>query len=439
MLNIGAASIIINGRIGAPIQGATVNQVASQIRDDLEANALLMEGRDTTVLLISCDLIGPRNDFILAARKRIADATGLPERGVIIASTHTHAGPSIAKTQGTKPVDVEYLAALSDWLVELAVKAKESVRPARVGWNSGRAKIGYNRRACFADGSHELGGDVSREDFTGMEGPEDDGHCVLCAIDEEDRPIAIAHCNTSHATSFYGCDFFSADYPGASRAFLRTAFGDIPVLYLNGTIGDTNPDNRFSPNRVCDREQRMLQQAHLITGETMRQIYTMPFQEEVAFGHAFEDLQIPLRLPSAEELRHARAVVTAVEEGKHASAWDRVFSFGALWLHEYAQKNPVETVPVHVVRVGDFAVVTQSCELFTHFGLEIKRRSPYSATAICSVADGYSGYCPTLGAILGGGFTGRAIDSSLLSHDAGDRIVEAACRMLYALWRSSGQ
>jgi len=439
MLNVGAASIIINGRIGAPIQGATVNQVATRIRDDLEANALLVEGRDAVVLLISCDLIGPRNDFILTARKRISDATSSPERSVIIASTHTHAGPSIAKTQGTKPIDVEYLDALSDWLVDLAVKAKESVRPARVGWSSGKVKIGYNRRSCYADGSHELGGDVSRDDFTGMEGPEDDGHCVLCAVDEEDRPIVIVHCNASHPTNFYGCDFFSADYPGASRAFLRAAFGEIPVLYLNGTIGDTNPNNRFSPNRVFDREQRMLQQAHLITGETMRQIYAMPFHEEVVFGHAFEDLQIPLRLPSDEEVRHAREVLKAVEEGRHASAWDRVFSFGALWLLEYAQKNPVETVPVHVVRVGGLAIVTQSCELFTHFGLEIKRRSPYPATAICSVADGYSGYCPTLGAILGGGFTGRAIDSSRLSHEAGDRIVEAACRLLYKLWRSPGR
>lgn len=439
MLTIGAASIVINGRIGAPIQGATVSQVATRIRDDLEANALLLEGEDATVLLISCDLIGPRNDFILAARKRISGSTGIPERSVIIASTHTHAGPSIAKTQGTKPIDVDYLSSLSDWLVELAAKTKESARPARIGWSSGKVKIGYNRRSCYADGSHQLGGDVSRDDFTGTEGPEDDGHCVLCAIDDENHPIVIVHCNTSHPTNFYGRDFFSADYPGASRALLRAAFGDTPVLYLNGTIGDTGPDGRFPPNRVLDREQRMLQQAHRITGETMRQIYAMPFHEDAPFRHAFEDLLIPLRLPSADEVAQARKALQAVDRGEHVSAMDRVFAFGAIWLHEHGKQNSVETVPVHAIGIGELAIVTQPCELYTHFGLEIKRRSPFPATAICGVADGYSGYCPTVGAIIGGGFSAQAIDSCLLSHEAGDRIVDAGCRMLYELRRSPGR
>ncbi len=439
MLNVGAASLTINGRIGAPIQGATVNQVATRIKDDLEANALLLEGEDAVVLLISCDLIGPRNDFILAARKRISDAIDVPERSVIIASTHTHAGPSIAKTAVEKPIDVEYLNSLSDWLVELAVRTKESARPARVGWNAGRVKIGYNRRTCRADGSHQLGGDTFGRDFTGLEGPEDDGHYVLCAVDEDDRPIVIVHANTSHPTNFYGQDFFSADYPGASRRFLRAAFGPIPVLYLNGTLGDINPDFPFLSHKVFDRERRMLQQAHLITGETMRQIYTMSFHDHAAFAHAFEDLQIPLRLPSADEVTEARRTLDAVERGERVSMWDRLFAWGTIQLHEHGKRTSTETVPVHVIRVGDLAIVTQSCELFTHFGLEIKRRSPFPATAICSVADGYSGYCPTVEAIIGGGFTGKAIDSCLLSHEAGYRIVDAACRMLYELWRSHRQ
>ena len=103
MLNVGAASITINGKIGAPIQGATVNQVAKRVRDDLEANALFMAQGDEQVLLVSCDLIGPRTDFIVAARPRVADAVGVPERSVVIASTHTHAGPCIAKGPVEKP------------------------------------------------------------------------------------------------------------------------------------------------------------------------------------------------------------------------------------------------------------------------------------------------------------------------------------------------
>ena len=59
------------------------------------------------VLFDGADLIGPRTDFILKARKRIAAETAIPERSVIIASTHTHAGPCIAKGPVDKPVDVD--------------------------------------------------------------------------------------------------------------------------------------------------------------------------------------------------------------------------------------------------------------------------------------------------------------------------------------------
>jgi hypothetical protein len=52
-------------------------------------------------------------------------------------------------------------------------------------------------------------------------------------------------------------------------------------------------------------------------------------------------------------------------------------------------------------------------------------------TAICGNADGIVGYCPTVEAIIGGGFSGRPLSSSKLSPEAGYRIADSALRLLY--------
>jgi len=52
------------------------------------------------------------------------------------------------------------------------------------------ARIGYNRRCCWADGTHTMHGDTRRGDFTGLEGPDDPSHLALFALDASGEPMA---------------------------------------------------------------------------------------------------------------------------------------------------------------------------------------------------------------------------------------------------------
>jgi len=431
MFEIGAGSVVINGKIGSIIQGATVDKRAVRVRDNLEANALLLENNTESVMFISCDLAVLKSDFIIPVRKLIADKTGIPERNIIIACTHTHNGPSVLQTCYTKPIDFDYLDSLSDSLLQVAQTSMDSRKPAKIGWSKGHAKIGYNRRCCWADGTHSMHGDSKREDFTGIEGLADDGHYVLCAIDYDNNPVAILHSNNCHATHFYGSDFFSADYPGASRSFLRDTFGDIPVLYLNGAIGDVGPDNQLHNNSVCSGEKSMLRVAHIITGETMKQIAEMSFHDNPILIHSFEDIKIPVKLPEQEALKQAKAILAKVDNGEDVNIWDQLFAFGTVDLDKCFGEKPIDIVPVHVVNIGDMAFVTQPCELFCHFALEIKRRSPIPCTVTVGLADGYGGYCPTFEGIIGGGYSGKPISWCRLANEAGYTIVDESCRLLF--------
>jgi len=428
---------VINNTLGTHIQGASVDNCAKSIRDDLEANALFLSNDSESLLFVSCDLAGLLPEFVNPAREAIEKATGLPSRNIIIAGTHTHSGPSVIPTNYLKPMDTDYLDRLQTWLVELARDAVDSACPGKIGWGLGNAQVGYNRRCCWADGGHTMHGDTKRENFTGLEGPDDSRHLAIFAEDADKKLIAVLHNNTSHPTCFYGEDFYSADFPGAARKYLREVLGTIPVLFFNGAFGDISIENMLSPcPRGETREQKMVRAGHLVAGETFRLLHEAEFYDNPTFIHTYEDLSIPVRLPDAKRLEWAHKLLARVDAGEDCNKWDRMFAYGISLLHKNFSGNPMDILPIHAIRIGDVALVTQPCELYCQFGLDIKRRSPAPYTAVCGITDGYNGYCPTTSGILGGGYSGEPINWCRLAPDAGYRIVDVAARLLHKLWQS---
>ncbi|HPP11742.1 MAG TPA: hypothetical protein PKW42_03315, partial [bacterium] len=328
------------------------------------------------------------------------------------------------------------LARLRKWLVEVAQEAVQSAVPASLGWAKGQAHIGYNRRLCWSDGSHTMYGDSRRLEFTGLEGPDDSQQTVLAAYDQAGKCLAIVHNNSCHATAVESADFISADFPGAARHYIRQASGwRVPVLYLQGASGDTSPLNMLAPESRVSGEQRCQEIGLLLAGETLHLMKGMPRTSEIPVKVAAEELKVKIRQPSAEELEKASQTVASGQE--KAGRWNYVLAWSVLALQEKIQKSPVEILPIHAVRLGDFALVSNPCELYCQFGLDIKRRSPAEATAVVQLANGFSGYCPTIYGVMGGGYSGMTILWTRLEPFAGYSIVETSVRLLHQLWKQS--
>jgi len=102
------------------------------------------------------------------------------------------------------------------WLVELARQAVQSARPGKIGWGKGKAQIGFNRRVCWADGTHSMHGDTSRKDIAGLEGPDDPQHLAMFTANSHGKLIAVLYHNTTRPTIFYGAGVYSADFVAGS-------------------------------------------------------------------------------------------------------------------------------------------------------------------------------------------------------------------------------
>jgi hypothetical protein len=433
-LKVGAATCIITPAVGSWQQGAGVTRKGERIRDELEANVLFLTDGQTPLLLISCDLVGLDLATVGPIRHAISTATGIPQRQVIITCTHTHSGPVLIRTNYHIPVDKFYIGLLSQKLVDVASDAVAAAKSAKIGWGMGTAQIGFNRRVCWADGTHTMHGNTRSPDFAGMEGPDDPAHLAIFAVDEAEKPIAVAYHNTSHPTNFYGAGLFSADYPDAARKIIRSEMGHIPVLYLNGAQGDINMANQLDPQRE-DPEARLERIGKMLATETLRLYRKAEFHSHIPLRHTYEDLQVKVRLPEPKQLADAQKVMERIKAGEKIMGQKLIFAFGTIELQKQFGQQPIDTMPIHVLRIGDVALVTQPCELYCQFGLDIKRRSPAPLTAVVGLADGYCGYCPTIAAILGGGYSGQPISWTRLEPYAGYHMVEAAGPMMTRLWR----
>jgi len=433
LLQIGTTSKVITHEVGNWVQGAGMPLRAKKIRDNLEANGLYLSNGDTQLLLISCDLVGLEFPFAIRVREAMGKATGIPARNILISCTHTHGGPSLVRSNYLMPLDSKYMDKLEVWLVELAQEAVKSAHPGKIGWGKGTAQIGFNRRLCWADGSHSMHGDAKRKDFAGLEGPDDPQHLALFAADENGKVISVLYHNTTHPTTFYSAATYSSDFISEARNILRAEFGDIPVLYLNGAQGDIAMANQLKPRKES-REEKLVRIGRMVADETLRLYKGVEFHDRPVLKHSYEDLQVKVRLPEAKRLAEARKVLARIDAGEKIRGMGMIMAFGAVHLQDSYGDNPVDTLPIHVVRIGDVALATQPCELFCQFGLDIKRRSPAPITAVVGLTDGYGGYCPTIYGILGGGYSGKPISWTRLEKDAGYLIVESAGRMLSSLW-----
>jgi len=87
---------------------------------------------------------------------------------------------------------------------------------------------------------------------------------------------------------------------------------------------------------------------------------------------------------------------------------------------------------LHVLRIGDVALVTNPFELFLDYGLRIKARSQALQTMVVQLACGSGGYLPTARAVAAGGYGARVLDGEV-GPEGGQALVERSVELINSL------
>jgi hypothetical protein len=204
------------------------NRVASGVHDDLYARCLSLGIATQTLVLCSVDLIGLFYDDVLTIRRAFQQKAPAASF-LVVASTHTHAGPDTLGLYGPKPletgIDGRYLDWLDQRIASTAADAVRSMQPALL----------------------ELGRDDHPllEQLQGVDRPprvkdpflfamrllaRSTGETIATIVNWSDHPEVLGRKNTQ----------ITSDYPHWVRAYLEKQFGGT-ALFFSGSIGKVSP------------------------------------------------------------------------------------------------------------------------------------------------------------------------------------------------------
>lgn len=217
--------ILMNGYLARPGESAGVMQ-------RIYAKALAM-GADAEgpVLLISIDNCGLPGRIRASLLERLA-GRGITDARLALCVSHTHAAPKLAGSidnifGADIPVDRQerigrYTRELLDHLEDVALRALENRRPARLFWGQTRAGFARNRRV--------------------PDGPVDHDLPVLQVIDGRGQTMALVANYACHCTTL-GADnmLISGDWAGFAQEALERDFPDAVALTPVGCGAECNP------------------------------------------------------------------------------------------------------------------------------------------------------------------------------------------------------
>lgn len=451
-LKIGGATVSITPDRPVALSGQMHTRIAREVESPATATALAIESHEgETVLdqaiMVSCDLVAIREGILEDVREKLSEQ--IPDfdvQKIFLSATHTHTAPVMTEGRYEIPRDgvmqpAEYADFLVERVVEASVKAWKGREPGAVGWGLGHAVVAQNRRAVYADGHAQMYGKTNSDDFRGIEGYEDHGVEVLFFWNKEHKLIATAVNIACPSQEVEGRSAVNADFWHQVRELLRQRHDkDLLVLGWTGAAGDQSP--HLMLRTAAEERMRKLRGLDRLDELAMRivaaweEAYAGARQEirsDAELVHVVKSIELPRRSVTDGEVANARKQVETLSKdpaAKRRMLWHQA----VVDRYEQQQAGPVDpySMELHVLRIGDVAIATNSFELFTEYGIRMKSRSPALQTFVIQLT-GPGTYLPTAAAVAGGGYS-AIVESSVVGPQGGDALVEQTLEAIDALW-----
>jgi hypothetical protein len=225
-LRAGASQVMFDLPPGVPIAGfARLSYRSDGVRDPVGARALVLAAPGLKVALVSAEILLVPEPLEAQVEAAVAD---LGLGGLVVAATHTHAGPggfwrhALGERLATGPYDPRAADAIAAGIAEAIRRADAALAPARVAVARGVA------------------GDLARSRSGGAEGA---GLTALRVERPDGAPVAEVVVFPAHAT-ILGKENrrLSGDWPGR---FMASGARGVR-LFVEGALGDQSVDGPAS-------------------------------------------------------------------------------------------------------------------------------------------------------------------------------------------------
>jgi hypothetical protein len=432
MLQVGFGVGDVTPDAGMEMPGGFFKRKGTGAADKLLAVACVVHDGERTVALVGLDALFITKPTVEAARRLIEKETKIPGEHVLIGANHTHSGGPVADCLGCD-ADPIYLDRLAKGIAAAVAGGWSTLHAGEIGVATGiEGTIGFNRRFLMRDGREITHpgkpGTPHHADIVAPAGPIDPDVGVLAVRTPgpKGKLVGVVVNFSCHST-VVGGDKFSPDYAGYLRKHLKAHYGEqLPVAFLLGPCGDVTQVDNLSPGVQSGPDYASMMGMKL-AAETMRQISRMTWLDKAPVSAAVETTPVELRAePDVERERPPFGLGSDGTDNKVGA----VYASERKLVAEERKKSPKLLCEVQGVRIGPLGIATNGAEYFVEHGLRIKKASRHPFTWVVSLANEWIGYVPTAQAFVGGGYEPRTARSSKLAPDAGQRLLEAALKVL---------
>lgn len=443
----GAAASNITPQLGVILDGAIQqNGPATHVHDELHARCLALDDGTTRIAFVICDTTMIAAEVIARAKRLVHEATGLTPDHVVITATHSHSTPRALNLQLGPPND-RYNDFFAQRIADGVRRALNNLQPAQIGWGSGQKPEYLQNRRSYVAPENILptpfgtkGDQVVMNAAPALRlrpaGPVDPEVYVLSVRHRDGRPLAVLADYGLHYVGGIRRGNISADYYGVFGdelpRLLKADQQDPPFVALlaNGTSGDVKTSDAPGPGTTALAGQpnatRMQEVARGIAREVQRVCDNIEYKQWVRLAVVVSQLELAVRKPDATRLAWAKQTLGKAQTLSPLTR-PQIYAREALFLADYP---PTVSITVQAFRIGDLGIATIPCEVFAETGLAIKKGSPFKATFIMELANGYYGYLPTPEQHQLGGYETWPARSAFLEQQAEPKIRAEALRLL---------
>ncbi len=351
------------------------------IRQATAARALVLRMRDTLAALVSLDISCASLEMTTRIQQQIAQQCGIPASNVRICATHTHSTPTLRYLRQWGAISPEYVASVEKSVVRAVEIAMADLAPTAVHLGKCRAPGASNNRTTKTWKTDEQFVAESTDDDRWL----DTMVHVLHFERAAGKPSLLWYHFSAHPVC-YNDDLAGPDWPGLVTELVRSKHQLTPS-YLQGHSGDVNAGDadhwigtaENTANRVADAISQALHGARQVPTDQLRlatQPVPLPLDMEL-FGKWLNDYRS--------------------DPAKCASDLWVDAGFAEDWFRGSAQRDMNQNqilVPVSVMQLGDVAMAFHPAELYSCYGLTIRRDSPVPDTLVVGYTDDIVGYVP---------------------------------------------
>ena len=442
----GAATSNITPPLGSSINGGLIDRRATHVHDELHARCLVLDDGQSKLAIAVVDSCVIPTDVVDAAKKIVAERTGIPATHVLVSATHTHEAPTAAAVFQSVP-DPAYLAFLSTRIADGIQRAANNLEPARIGWGVAQEPNEvFNRRWKMKPGKMpanpfgqttdgvKMNPGQGNPDLLEPAGPIDPEVWVVSARSLEGKQIALLANYSLHYVGGEGPGAVSADYFGffADRIqeLLKADRQDPPFVGMmsNGTSGDINNINFALPAPKEGKKpyEQMRHVANAVAAKAAEAVASIQYHDWIPLSAQTATIPLGVRKPTADDLARAKEILGRTPHAVKTQV-DAIYALETVALADYPAEVPVTLQALHL---GDLAIAAIPCEVFVEIGLDLKASRKDKPLFTISLANGYHGYLPTPAQHALSGYETWRARSSYLEVDASTKIVAALNQLL---------